>query len=73
MVRRNPEVEHERAVAIFDLLEENFFSPGCECADGPYELTLAIHENRLVFDIRGEDGAPNTPACSFRWRRSGAS
>ncbi len=55
VVRRNPDIEHERAVAIYDLLEENFFSPGCD-RDGPYEVTLSIQESRLIFDIRGEDG-----------------
>ena len=55
VVRRKPEVEHERAVAIFDLLEENEFCP-CEHPDaGPYHLHLSIEENRLVFDIRCED------------------
>ena len=44
--------EHEREVAIFDLLENNFFAPeGCE--SGPYELRIALVENRLAFDIRG--------------------
>ena len=55
VVRRNPDVEHERAVAIFDLLEENSFTPvGEDC--GPYQLHLAIEEGRLVFDIRRDDG-----------------
>ncbi len=53
VVRRGPDVEHERKVAIFDLLEENFFQPvGSD--GGPYVLHLAIEENRLVFDIRLE-------------------
>ncbi len=69
VVRRNPDIEHERAVAIYDLLEENFFSPGCAW-DGPYEVTLAIQENRLIFDIRGEDGTEYTrvplPMAPFR-------
>jgi uncharacterized protein (UPF0262 family) len=57
VVRRSPEIEHERAVAIYDLIEENCFAPvGDEC--GPYSLFLAIEENRLVFDIRREDEAP---------------
>jgi uncharacterized protein (UPF0262 family) len=56
VMRRSPDVEHERKVAIFDLLEENSFAPlGSE--GGPYLLHLAIEENRLVFDIRLEDGA----------------
>ncbi|MGB8485821.1 MAG: UPF0262 family protein [Xanthobacteraceae bacterium] len=55
--RSNPDVEHERAVAIYDLLEENSFHPrGHE--GGPYELALSITSNRLVFDIRLADGAP---------------
>ena len=46
--------EHEREVAIFDLLEGNFFAPeGSE--SGPYDLTIALIENRLAFDIRGPD------------------
>jgi uncharacterized protein (UPF0262 family) len=51
MVRRTPEVEHERQVAIFDLLEENFFSP-IGITDGPYHLHLSVQENRLLFDLR---------------------
>lgn len=58
VVRRSPDVEHERKVAIFDLLEENHFAPvGSE--GGPYILHLAIEENRLVFDIRLESGDPH--------------
>lgn len=55
VVRRNPDVEHERAVAIFDLLEENQFELVGEFA-GPYHLNLSIEENRLVLDVRAEDG-----------------
>ena len=57
VVRRSPEVEHERAVAIFDLIEENLFAPQGD-HDGPYSLHLAIEENRLVFDIRSEADQP---------------
>jgi uncharacterized protein (UPF0262 family) len=47
-----PEIEHERQVAIFDLLEKNLFKPaGGE--GGPYELRLGVEDNRLVFDIAG--------------------
>ncbi len=57
-----PEIEQERRVAVFDLLEENRFSlPGRDgraAPPGPYRLALAIRERRLVFDIRTEDGAP---------------
>ncbi len=57
VVRRSPEVEHERAVAIFDLIEENFFSPVGDHG-GPYSLYLGIEENRLVIDIRTETEDP---------------
>ena len=56
MVRRKPEVEHERAVAIYDLLEENSFTPAGGF-EGPYRLHLSLEDNRLMFDIRGEDDA----------------
>lgn len=55
--RRTPEVEHERAVAIFDLIEDNRFVPvGSE--PGPYSLMLSLEENRLIFDIRKENDMP---------------
>ena len=54
VVRRNADIEHERAVAIYDLLEENSFAPAVE-ADGPYNLVLSVSENRLLFDIRDRD------------------
>ena len=55
VARRAPEVEHERAVALFDLIEENDFRlVGGE--PGPYRLRVGIFEQRLVFDVRnGED------------------
>jgi uncharacterized protein (UPF0262 family) len=44
--------EQERQIAIFDLLEENYFHPeGAE--GGPYDLRMGLMENRLVFDVRG--------------------
>jgi uncharacterized protein (UPF0262 family) len=55
--RSNPDVEHERSVAIYDLLEENHFLPAGHDA-GPFELILAIVDKRLVFDIRRPDGTP---------------
>ena len=54
-----PEIEQERKVAVFDLLEDNSFSlPDRDDRDvpsGPYHLFLAIRDRRLVFDIRTED------------------
>ena len=59
--RTTPDVEHERKVAIFDLLEENVFSlEGRE--QGPYSLILSIAENRLVFSV---GDAKQTPVTSF--------
>ena len=55
--RGTPDVEHERAVAIYDLLEDNVFRPAGN-AEGPFHLVLSIRENRLVFQIEREDGAP---------------
>lgn len=54
MVSRTPDIEHERNVAIFDLIEENHFHP-LGSPGGPYSLHLSIRDNRLVFDIRLED------------------
>jgi uncharacterized protein (UPF0262 family) len=55
--RSNRDVEHERAVAIYDLIAENTFKPlGHD--GGPYALQLGISGNRLVFDIRATDGTP---------------
>jgi uncharacterized protein (UPF0262 family) len=55
--RSGPDIEHERAIAIYDLIEQNLFAP--EGVDGgPFTLHLSITGNRLVFDIRREDGNP---------------
>ncbi|HZH27664.1 MAG TPA: UPF0262 family protein [Azospirillaceae bacterium] len=61
VVRRSPEVEHERAVAIYDLVEENRFVPA-ECPDkGPFRLHLRIEDGtRLILDIRDEADTPLT-------------
>lgn len=56
--RPTPEIEQERKVAIFDLLEDNSFKlparDGREMPSGPYKLGLAIRDRRLVFDISTE-------------------
>ena len=54
VVRRSPRVEHERKVAIYDLLVENEFIL-LEGALGPYNLHLAFEDDRLAFDICDED------------------
>ena len=59
LVRRRPEAEHERKVAIFDLLEANQFAPAV-VHPGPYKLLLSAEETRLIFDIRNVDNAELT-------------
>jgi len=55
-----PEMEQERRVAVFDLLEDNSFSlperDDRAVPPGPYRLTLAVREKRLVVDIAQEAG-----------------
>lgn len=51
-----PDIEHERAVAIFDLIEENSFSPVGDSDGGPYRLRLSLVEKRLIFTITREVG-----------------
>ena len=55
--RSNADIEHERQVAIYDLLEQNSFAPS-DHSGGPYALHLSITGNRLVFDIRTEGSEP---------------
>ncbi len=69
VVRRSADIEHERATAIADLLEENSFAP-TSGRDGPFDLHLAIGENRLNLDIRSQaNGSSETivlPLAPFR-------
>ena len=58
---RSADVEQERRIAIFDLLEENSFRPLRDYPDGyqgPYVLHLGVEEGRLVLAIAREDGSP---------------
>lgn len=57
IARATPDVEHERAVAIFDLIEENSFSPVGDIG-GPYKLVLSVVDARLVFNITRENDEP---------------
>lgn len=55
--RGAPDQEHERAVAIYDLVERNsFILPDFE--GGPYLVHLALVERRLAFEIKQADGTP---------------
>ncbi|EUB98721.1 UPF0262 protein [Rhizobium sp. CF080] len=53
--RSTPDVEHERAVAIFDLVEENSFEP-LGHAGGPYKLKLSLVDSKLVLGITTDKG-----------------
>ena len=57
-----PEIDQERKVAMFDLLENNSFSMPArddrEVPPGPYKLALSIKERRLVFDLTQENDEP---------------
>jgi len=54
--RSTPDIEHERAVAIFDLIEENSFQPANDEGGGPYKLKLSLIDSKLVFAIAREGG-----------------
>jgi uncharacterized protein (UPF0262 family) len=56
IIRRSPEIEQEKRVAIFDLLEGNSFAPvGLE---GPYRVLLRVEDNRLAIDLKDEQDQP---------------
>jgi uncharacterized protein (UPF0262 family) len=58
---RSADVEQERRIAIFDLLEGNHFAPQRVHADGyagPYRLRLSVPEGRLALEMLREDGSP---------------
>ena len=54
LAANGPDAEHERRVAIFDLLEKNSFTLLGHEPEGPYKLVLAERERKLVFDIFSE-------------------
>ncbi len=58
---RNADVEQERRIAIFDLLEDNYFAPQRVHDDGyagPYRVLLRVEDGRLVIEVKREDGEP---------------
>jgi uncharacterized protein (UPF0262 family) len=62
--KRSKEAEHEKTVAIADLLDENLFHPLC-MSGGPYALHLSITDGRLIFDIASEKGDKARAALSI--------
>ena len=58
IIWRNADIEQERRIAIFDILEGNYFAPQRQHEDGyegPYHVTLRVEEGRLALDIYRED------------------
>ena len=58
---RNADIEQERRIAIFDLIEDNLFRPVRSFAsghEGPYRLRLSVNDGRLVLHIADEAGGP---------------
>jgi len=57
ILKRNPDIEQERRIAIFDLLEGNRFAvPG---HDGPYRVRLRVEEGRLAIELLSDDSEPH--------------
>jgi uncharacterized protein (UPF0262 family) len=56
IIRRHEDIERERQVAIFDLLEGNHFQP--IGLDGPFRVRLRVEDNRLAIDLSDESGEP---------------
>ncbi|MET3353015.1 UPF0262 family protein [Xanthobacter autotrophicus] len=50
------DIDHERATAIWDLIEDNTFAPCNDPGAGPYTLHISLMESRLVLDIKRETG-----------------
>lgn len=70
IIRRSPDIEHERKVAMFDLLEENFFRPIGDDYAGPFSVRLGMEESRLVIEIASAQEQPQgvikLPLSPFR-------
>jgi uncharacterized protein (UPF0262 family) len=56
IIRRSDEIEQERRVAIFDLLESNHFQPSGQ--EGPFRILLRIEDNRLAIELKDEADVP---------------
>ena len=54
ILRRNPDIEQERRVAIFDLLEANHFDVAGR--EGPFRILMRIEDSRFAIDVRDEAG-----------------
>jgi uncharacterized protein (UPF0262 family) len=54
IIRRSADIEQERRIAIFDLLEGNHFAPNGHA--GPFRVMLRVEDNRLAIDLHDESG-----------------
>ncbi len=61
-VHHGADEDHERRVAIFDLVEENYFAPKGVSAPGPYRLRVSRAEGRLILAVDDEAGEPQLSA-----------
>ena len=52
IIWRNADVEQERRIAIFDLIEENHFAPAGH--DGPFRILVRVEDDRLAIDLKDE-------------------
>lgn len=70
VIRRTPEIEHERRIALSDLLETNRFAPLGMEDGGPYDVFLSISDNRLHMRVKDMNGVELTtimmPLTPFR-------
>jgi len=57
-----PEIEQERRIAIFDLLENNLFElpgrDGVPAPTGPFHLKLSVRDGKLAFEVANENAEP---------------
>jgi len=68
ILKRNPDIEQERRIAIFDLLEGNHFDVAGR--QGPFRVTLHVEESRLAIDVADEAGGRETIRLGLaRFRR----
>ena len=61
IIWRSADIEQERRIAIFDILEDNSFTPlktHADGYDGPYRVGLSVQEGRLAIEIARENGEP---------------
>lgn len=56
IIRRNEDVEQERKIAVYDILEGNHFDPAG--LEGPFRILLRVEDNRIAIDIKDEAGEP---------------